>query len=149
MYVTEFQGLREQWKSNRLLIDQLLARCAELQQLLVPQDQLQLKLENKQIMQLLKQYEQSMDIIMGKFRNQTLLMNTIRRELHEQYKKDLETQVRENENLRRENEMLKVELQRLVGLIRESLNDQPEDELISQLVVENANLKLLINKGVE
>jgi hypothetical protein len=149
MYVEEFQGLREQWKSNRLLIDQLLARCAELQQLLVPQDQLQLKLENRQIMQLLKQYEQSMDIIMGKFRNQTLLMNTIRRELHEQHKRDLESQVRENDNLRKENEMLKVELQRLVALIRESLNDQPEDELISQLVVENANLKLLVNKVAE
>jgi hypothetical protein len=134
------------WRSNHNTIKQLQDKLNLLT--LSPNETLfkykELLIENKVLNDLIKQHEQTLESIMKKFRQQTLIIQQEKKEIRNQLKNDLEKEKSENSLLRNENMELTIKLQELTELLRNTLNDDLNESEFYKLQTENETLKCLL-----
>ncbi|KAJ3275221.1 hypothetical protein HDV01_000946 [Terramyces sp. JEL0728] len=155
----EFEELSEIWKQNKAMIDQLNTQIEDLKDFTLTADEniikyKQLQKENNtytryepQVLNhLLKQYESTLDIIMKKFRLQTILIQKEKQSFKKDFILKLEKEQQENEELRQENKELKEKLLNFVSITRELLKEDDETEsLVVKLQTENETLRKILS----
>ncbi|KAJ3255047.1 hypothetical protein HK103_006667 [Boothiomyces macroporosus] len=148
----EFEELSEIWKQNKLMIDQLNLKIEDLKDYTLTADEniikyKQLQKENNVLNHLLKQYESTLDIIMKKFRLQTILIQKEKQSFKKDFILKLEKEQFENEELRQENKELKEKLLNFVSITRELLKEDDETEsLVVKLQTENETLRKILSE---
>ncbi|KAJ3322572.1 hypothetical protein HDV06_002949 [Boothiomyces sp. JEL0866] len=133
------------------MIDQLNLKIEDLKDYTLTADEniikyKQLQKENTVLNHLLKQYESTLDIIMKKFRLQTILIQKEKQSFKKDFLLKLEKEQMENEELRQENKELKEKLLNFVSITRELLKEDDETEsLVVKLQTENETLRKILS----
>ncbi|KAH6583685.1 hypothetical protein BASA60_001330 [Batrachochytrium salamandrivorans] len=146
--------LSTQWQDNLAEINRLRNKADELQEAFTsfkPNEERirfrRLQKENQVLSQLVKQYESTLEVIMGKFRTQTNLIQQERMALRADAEKMLHDERNENAMLRIENTRLAEHLDQCAHVMREvsSSNDEADVAmLVAGLAKENETLRSML-----
>ncbi|KAI8813585.1 hypothetical protein BJ742DRAFT_672528, partial [Cladochytrium replicatum] len=105
--------------------------------------------ENQLLNQLIKQYESTLEVVMGKFRAQTQNIARDKQELHAQLERAVEEERFEKDQLRLQNLILQEQVDSCFRIIREAVRADEEEEekagaFVSSMMNENETLRTML-----